>query len=77
MKKNSLLILLCFLFSGLKIHGQISTNELPVSFSFTRDLNLSDNKAIKYLPVLDMEKIQKEDEERDVNGAPPRFGYKH
>jgi hypothetical protein len=40
-------------------------------------LNLSDNKAIKYLPVPDMEKIQKEDEERKNRGAPPRFGYKH
>ena len=77
MKKNKLIILLTFSLLGFNAWGQLSTKEMPVSFSFEKAVELSDEQSIKYLPAIDRDAIQKEDEEREVKGAPPRFGYKH
>jgi hypothetical protein len=77
MKKNKFIVLLIFLLFGFNAMGQLSTKELPVSFSLEKAIQLSDEQSIKYLSALDMEAIRKEDEEREGRGDPPRFGYKH
>jgi parallel beta-helix repeat protein len=77
MKTNKLgLITIVILFViGIQVRGQISTNELPVSFSLDESIELLGE--MKSLPVLDMEQIQQEDLEDEQNGIPPRFGYRH
>ncbi|GHT79590.1 hypothetical protein AGMMS50262_23470 [Bacteroidia bacterium] len=63
---------------NLNIHGQISTKELPVSFSLEQIIKSSnDEKFLKVMPAINMEKIYKEDMEDEQNGIPPRFGYGH
>jgi hypothetical protein len=57
--------------------GQISTNELPVSFSLDMEIDLSDEKSLIIMPYLDMEKINREDMEREDTNLPYRFGYEH
>jgi hypothetical protein len=76
MKKVGLFIILSMLFT-ISAFGQISTEELPVGFTIKENIIQSDSKTLKSLPHIDRERIQQEDIERDANGAPPRFGYRH
>jgi hypothetical protein len=76
MKQNCLVLIVFFMIIGIKVQGQISTKELPVSFSFDNVVELSGD-AIKSMPMFDIAKIQQEDIEDEHNGIPPRFGYKH
>ena len=76
MKKLVLIIAILFLFC-CAVYGQISTDEEPVSFyTDVSKLELND-QTHKILPELDMNVINKEDEEDKANGIPPRFGYRH
>ena len=78
MKRNNSILILLFLVLAVKIQGQISTKELPVSFSFDKDIiHLFENSEYETLPALDMLRIQQEDKDDEQNGLPPRFGYKH
>jgi len=77
MKKISYGVVVVLILFGLKAKGQISTDELPISFGFEKSVSKSDQKTIKSLPAIDMEKIRKEDAEDENNGFPPRFGYRH
>jgi hypothetical protein len=77
MRKINFIIIATFLIlSGIRVHGQISTGESPVSFS-SDIVPASDTRDVKTLPALDMETIHQEDEEDEQNGIPPRFGYRH
>jgi hypothetical protein len=77
MKKIGLFIYIFSMLFTINAFGQISTEELPVSFTIEEEIMQSDNKNLKSLPYIDRERIQQEDIERDANGAPPRFGYRH
>jgi hypothetical protein len=78
MKQNNPILILFFLVFAINGYGQISTKELPVSFSFDKDvIQLFENSGYETLPVLDMLKIEQEDKDDEQNGLPPRFGYKH
>lgn len=57
--------------------SQISTNEEPVSFSHGEIQQIGINVPVIKMPKIDLEKLQKEDEEEARNGLPPRFGYPH
>ncbi|MDR1341968.1 MAG: serine protease [Prevotellaceae bacterium] len=77
MKKCNLVICICFVLSGLKLQAQISTEELPVSFSFKENTLQFDITTAQTLPRLDMETINREDREREEENRPVRFGYRH
>jgi hypothetical protein len=68
---------MCLVLSGLKLQAQISTEELPVSFSFKENTLQFDIETARSFPRLDMEAIYKEDREREDKNLPPRFGYRH
>ncbi|MDR2406723.1 MAG: hypothetical protein LBE13_01210 [Bacteroidales bacterium] len=63
MKTNKLkIITIVILFIiGIQVRGQISTNELPVSFSMDASIELLSESIMKSLPALNMEQIQQED----------------
>lgn len=75
MKKKYLLLSAVGLVITLSIQGQITTNELPVSFKKDIPLLERNTKSVKVMPAINMEKIQQEDEEDEANGMPPRFGF--
>ncbi|MDR1120198.1 MAG: serine protease [Dysgonamonadaceae bacterium] len=77
MKKYNLIICICFVLFGLKSYAQISTEELPVSFSFEENTLQFDIETAQTLPGLDMETINREDREREEENLPTRFGYRH
>ena len=56
------------------ISAQISTNELP--FSFTTGLSIESSDT-KYMPELDMLSIEKEDLRNEDSNRLVRFGYSH
>lgn len=63
----------------LYFHGnaQISTSELPVSFSLSQiDFQTGRAANKKTLYPQDMSSIRSEDEEDERSGIPPRFGYR-
>lgn len=63
----------------LYFHGnaQISTSELPVSFSLSQiDFQTGRVANKKTLYPQDMSSIRSEDEEDERSGIPPRFGYR-
>ena len=73
--KNILFVLalnLIFLVSN----AQISTHELPVSFKYDIDKLRETSTNSKTLPYLDFQKLDKEDQQDEKNGVPPRFGYR-
>jgi hypothetical protein len=72
---NRRFIILVFSLLAFNVKGQISTNELPVSFSLEKSEKLFDKEDVKLLPSLDIETIKKEDNERETKGLPTRFGY--
>ena len=74
MKKRNFIVIVFFIALGTKVQGQISTNELPVSFSLGKSIKSDDDKALKSLPNLPPAQISQEDME--AKGRPPRFGYK-
>jgi hypothetical protein len=59
------------------MYGQISTREEPISFYTDVPVLELNEKTHKVMPPLDMSLIEQEDAEDEVNGMPPRFGYKH
>lgn len=60
-----------------QVGAQISTNELPVSFSlFQQDIQTSSRLNKEILPSQNMNDMYLEDEENEQNGIPPRFGYR-
>lgn len=65
-------ILVCF-----SVRAQLSTNEKPISF--IRSSEMDSNRQIdkRIMPALDMEAIIKEDLEDELYDYPPRFGYSH
>ena len=77
MKKQVFIISLFLVLSGIKVEAQLSTKELPVSFSLDEDADLFDKKILETLPRLDMVKINQEDMERKEKGLTPRYGYRH
>ena len=76
MKKYVFITIILFL-SYYHIYGQISTKEEPVSFKTNVSILAINEKTQKNLPLLDMDKIRKEDEEDKSKEIPPRFGYRH
>ena len=75
MKKYIYLIgVLTFCLHINNMYGQISTQELPVSFKY-KDIKWE--VETKMLSSINMVKIAKEDIEDEESGIPPRFGYPH
>ncbi len=74
--KRLLTFFLC-IFVCFSTRAQLSTNEKPISFK--RSVEIDTNRQIdtKTMPSLDMEAITKEDLEDEEYGYPPRFGYSH
>jgi hypothetical protein len=77
MKKYSLIICVCLALFGLKSQAQISTEELPISFSFEENTFQFDMETAQTFPDLDMETINQEDKYREEENRPIRFGYRH
>lgn len=79
MKHIKCLTILFFLCLSFNVYAQLSTNEKPVSFIMKSEMKESKRTAFQTVttPVLDMEKIEAEDEEDDKYDMPPRFGYSH
>ena len=77
-KKAKLFLITTILFLFCcTVLGQISTDEKPISFNMdVPDIKLNE-KNYKVMPPLDMDKINKEDEDDKASGRPPRFGYRH
>ncbi|MDR0364730.1 MAG: serine protease, partial [Bacteroidales bacterium] len=76
MKQYFLITIICFVLI-CNVFGQLSTKEKPISLNVgISDLKISE-KAQKTLPSLDMGAIEQEDKEDEVNGIPPRFGFRH
>lgn len=69
------------LFTLLLLHFaaicQISTDELPVSFSIAADQFKAQEADLRILPRLETAKIQEEDKRDEQDGLPPRFGFPH
>ena len=67
------------IFIWTSVRAQISTHEMPVSFTvfgnFVHGIDRSIDK--KCMPKLDMESINMEDKEDQRYDIPPRFGYSH
>ena len=59
--------------------AQISTNELPVSFSFGDEMFRTNAEKTKTMPAIDLERLRIEDEEdaRSNELKPYRFAYSH
>jgi len=70
------IILICVLLSVFAAKGQISTNELPVSFSLNNIKELSGTMAKKVMPALDMATIEREDSVNKEKGI-FRYGFPH
>ena len=80
MRKYSFIFVGILILLGInKVEGQISTEELPVSYSLdlNKRANLLDSMSIKILPHLDMAKIEKEDTENKGKERLFRFGDSH
>jgi len=77
MKKQIFIISLFLVLLGIKVEAQLSTKELPVSFSLEKGADLFEKKILETLPRLDMVKINQEDMERKEKGLTPRLGYVH
>ena len=75
MKKYIVLLGIIIFLQGANF-AQLSTKELPVSFSLDESVAYSEENA-KIMPPLDMDIIAKEDIEDEMGGLPPRFGYPH
>ena len=76
MKKIYLTGLVCVLFT-FNVQGQISTDEIPVSFKKDVSLLQSIKVMEKTLPSIDLQQLQQEDAADEINGIPPRFGYRY
>jgi hypothetical protein len=74
--KTRLLLLIVAFIPDIHIKGQLSTYELPVSYSLQMEMRRSED-AVKVLPALDMEEIQRQDMAEKETNSPVRFGYKH
>lgn len=74
--KGHLTFLLCF-FVCFSTRAQLSTNEEPISFKRSVEIDTNCQVDTKTMPSLDMEAITKEDLEDEEYGYPPRFGYSH
>lgn len=79
MRHIRLLLLFVFICIYAGVYAQLSTNELPVSFSSKIKLTeISRSSAdVVTMPKLDMVKIEAEDKEDEEYDMPPRFGYPH
>lgn len=79
MRHVRLLLLFVFICTYAGVYAQLSTNELPVSFSSKIKLTeISRSSAdVVTMPKLDMVKIEAEDKEDEEYDMPPRFGYPH
>ena len=77
MKKHVFFTLLSVCLLGFSGHAdaQLSTNEKPISFGMPKN-QLAELEPV-IMPVLDMARITKEDEEDEEYDMPPRFGYPH
>ncbi len=77
MKKHVFYTLLSVCLLGFSSHAdaQLSTNEKPISFGMPKN-QLAELEPV-IMPVLDMARITKEDEEDEEYDMPPRFGYPH
>lgn len=82
MKPIHYIRLLCIFFvllASADVKGQLSTNEVPVSFGRESEMRIMhrSSNSIVTMPLLDMAKIEKEDKEDDEYDMPPRFGFRH
>ena len=71
-----IIVLLCLY---TNVSAQLSTNEKPVSFCVKGKMQVIHGSAnsIVTMPLLDMAKIEKEDETASENDKTLRFGYRH
>lgn len=76
MKKLIYFILIVWFLSFKIAHGQITTQELPVSYKLNIPVLKENKKTMKVLPSINMAKIEQEDIEDEAKGIPSRFGYR-
>lgn len=70
MKRILIILLFCGLF--IKVFGQISTEEMPVSFRPDVASRQAVSPAdLRTMPLLDMNRITQEDLQEENNGVPP------
>jgi len=72
--KKQVITILCVLCWTLFSNAQISEGGQPISFD-SKYSSLKKDIPVKKTSPIDLAKIQKEDEEDEANGLPPRFGY--
>ncbi|MCL1938462.1 MAG: T9SS type A sorting domain-containing protein [Candidatus Azobacteroides sp.] len=76
MKRIILILFLGFFCCAIK--AQISTEEIPYSWSRSKGEITKQKMPVVTLPHLDIETINKEDSENDaLGGSPVRFGFSH
>jgi Trypsin. len=75
-KGKFFIIISCFTFC-ISVLAQNSTKESPISYNRDVPQFKKNDKTVKSLPSIDISKLLKEDEEDEVKGNPPRFGYRH
>ena len=69
MKRMFSFLMILAIGSSIKCFSQITTNELPISVQKKVVANLSANRSsIVSLPIPDMDRVLKEDQEREKNG---------
>ncbi|KHJ36618.1 protease 1 [Pedobacter glucosidilyticus] len=79
MKKIILIIftISAFLIASKNGFSQISTKEIPKSFSLDGYNQDKNTLTSVNMPKINLDQLRKEDEEDAKNGIPPRFGYQH
>ena len=73
---NTIIYIFLTLFPFVTV-AQISTNEKPISFKFAEGMFRINDKMLKTMPSIDLERLRVEDAIEEKLGIPPRFGYSH
>ena len=75
--RKKIAMLLLFVLVPFIVKSQISTDEKPISFYFEENMFKTNKENLKIMSPIDLEKLRIEDEEDEIRGIPPRFGFPH
>jgi len=76
-KSQLVIFILIILLAQFVAKSQISTNELPISFSYVSEVFQTNERMLKTMSQIDLETLSLEDKIDEKLGIPPRFGYPH
>lgn len=76
--KQKFYLILIYLIVSSAVYSQITTDELPTSFTLELNKTRSSHEEdVKRMPNIDVKKLYLEDDENDKLGLPPRYGFTH